>query len=97
MARFKVKDAVWQKVNVLDKECLFSDVRIDRDSVPDGCYMYEVRHSDNDWCEPVEIALGVLVNFFGTILVKEPFLLETLPGTNNAYLWIDEAEWEYLD
>lgn len=96
MARFDANEVSWEKVKVLDKEGLFSDLRIKRDSIPEGYLMYEIRHNDEDWGEPVEIALGVLVNFFGTLLVKESLELESSP-TGNAYLCIGEGCWEYLD
>lgn len=97
MARLKANDVTWTKVEVMGKECLFSDLRIDRNSIPEGYLMYEVRHSDEDWGEPVEIALGILVNFFGTLLTKEPFTLEQSTVTDNAYLWLEDDSWHYLD
>ena len=93
MARYKANEVTWEKVKVLNKECLFNDLRITRDSIPEGYTMYEVRHSDDDWGEPCEIDFGILVNFFGTLLTKEPFeeLLET-------DVYIEEStDWFYLD
>lgn len=98
MARFNAMDVTWEKVEVLGKEGLFTSLRVDRATVPKGWTMYEVRHDDNSWGDPVEIALGIMVNHFGTLLVKEPFDLEPSPITNNAYLDIDpEKDWNYLD
>lgn len=60
--------------------------------------MYEVRHDDEGQGDPVEIALGIMVNHYGTLIVKEPFDLEPSAITNNAYLYIDpEKDWNYLD
>lgn len=97
MARYKANEVTWEKVHVLGVECLFNDLRIDRNSVPEGYLMYEVRHSDEDWGEPCEIALGILVNFFGTLLVKEPYELEYSPLTKNGYLDFETKDWVYLD
>lgn len=98
MARFNAMDVTWEKVEVLEKEGLFTSLRVDRTTVPKGWIMYEVRHDDNSWGDPVEIALGIMVNHFGTLLVKESFDLEPSPITNNAYLDIDpEKDWNYLD
>ena len=97
MARLEANKVTWEKVEVFGKECLFSALRIDRKTVPEGYIMYEVRHSDEDWGEPVEIALGVLVNFFGTLLTKEALELEPSAVTGNAYLWIEDGEWNYLN
>ena len=97
MAKFNAKEATWEKVEVLGKEGLFTGLRIDKNTVPDGWYFYEVRHDDDTWGDPVEIALGVLVNHFGTLLTREPFELVPSPVTGNAYLDIDaEKDWDYL-
>lgn len=97
MARFNAMDVSWERVEVLGKEGLFTNLRIDRNTVPEGCYMYEVRHDDDNWGDPVEIALGVLVNHWGTLMMFEP--LELIPDANlhNAYLDINpETDWNYL-
>lgn len=98
MARYNVKDIIWEKVEVLGRKGLFTELRIDRDSIPDGCHMYEVRHDDNCQGNPVQIARWVMVNHLGTLLVKEPFDLEPSKVNNNAYLDIDpDKDWDYLD
>lgn len=97
MARFKANEVSWIKVEVMGKECLFSDLRIDRETIPEGYFMYEVRHDDNDWGEPVEIGRWVMVNFFGTLLTKEQFTLEPSTKINNEYLWLEPDSWWYTD
>lgn len=97
MARLNAMSVTWEKVEVLGKMGLFTDSRIDRNTIPDDWYFYEVRHADNDWCEPVEVALGVFVNFWGTLITKEPLPLEPSTVTDNAYLEIDaDKDWKYL-
>lgn len=97
MARIKATDITWEKVEVFGKEGLFTCLRVDRKSIPEGWFMYEVRHDDDSWSDPIEIALGVLVNHFGTLLVKEQLNLIPSPRTSNAYLDIDpEKDWNYL-
>ena len=97
MSRVDAKETCWEKVEVLGREGLFTCLRVDRSTVPEGWYMYEVRHDDECQGEPVEIALWVMVNHWGTLLVKEPFDLEKSQITNNAYLYIDpEEDWNYL-
>lgn len=95
--RCKAMNVMWEKVEVLGKEGLYSSLRVDKDTIPNGWHFYEVRHDDNDWCEPIEIALGVLVNHFGTLITKEPLPLEQSTNTDNAYLYIDpDKDWKYL-
>jgi hypothetical protein len=97
MERLNMMSVAWEKVAVLGKVGFFTDWRIDRNSIPDGWYFYEVRHADNDWCEPVEVALGVLVNFWGTLITKEPLLPEEVASIDDAYVYIDsEKDWKYL-
>ena len=97
MARVNAKEACLLNVEVLGRYGLFTNERVNSDTVPEGWYMYEVRHDDECQGEPVEIALWVMVNHWGTLLVKEPFDLEKSQFTNNAYLYIDpEEDWNYL-
>ena len=98
MARYNVKDVIWEKVEVLGRKGLFTELRIDRDSIPNGWHMYEVRHDDDCQGDPVQIARWVMVNHLGTLLVKEPFDPELSKVNNNAYLDIDpDKDWDYLD
>ena len=97
MARFNAMDVTWEKVEVLEKEGLFTCLRVDRTTIPKGWIMYEVRHDDDHWNEPVQIGLGILVNHFGTLLVREPFELEPSTITDNAYLDIDpNKDWNFI-
>ena len=43
----------FESVTVLDKPMLFTCARIDRDTVPKGMYLYEVRHDDDQRGDPV--------------------------------------------
>ena len=98
MARYNAVELVWAEVEVLGKRGLFSELRVNKDTIPEGYYMYEARHSDEDWGEPCEIAEWIMVNFFGTLLMKEP--LENLTYQNaleKNYVFIDsEKDWMYV-
>ena len=53
----------------------FDGVRLNDETIPEGKYAYQTRHSDTDWARPVTIApLGekILVNFCGTIVSDQP-------------------------
>lgn len=45
-------------------------MRIDRNTLPDGLYAYDLRDECNG--EPNELKSFVLVNHWGTVIVKEP-------------------------
>lgn len=47
----------------------YIDLRINRDTIPAGKYVYECRHGDDgDWVTPVTIENRVIVNFAGTFI-----------------------------
>lgn len=97
MARVNAMDVTWEKVDVLGKEGLFTCLRVDKTTIPKGWYFYEVRHDDFCYGDPIEIALGVLVNHWGTLIMEEPLELIPEPSLHNAYLDIDpERDWAYL-
>lgn len=57
----------FEDVTVLGHPMLFTCLRVDRDTVPQGMYMYEVRHDDDQQGEPVQIANWIMVNHWGTL------------------------------
>ena len=50
----------FEDVTVLGHPMLFTCLRVDRDTVPQGMYMYEVRHDDDQQGEPVQIANWIM-------------------------------------
>ena len=46
MTRLKYDEEKFSKVQVCGIECEFSDMRIDRSSIPEGKYLYEVAGDD---------------------------------------------------
>ena len=86
----------YTEVTVLGKPMLFTDLRIDRATVPKGLYVYEVRHDDDMWGDPAQIANWVMVNHLGTLISREPLKLVPSKAVNNAYLDIDpKKDWNY--
>ena len=98
MTKIHAKEGDWEKVEVLDQVGLFSPYRIDRETIPAGWYVYDVRHDDECQGDPVQICKWVAVNHWGTLLVKKPFNLTPSAFNDNAYLDINpEEDWGYLD
>lgn len=86
----------FEDVTVLGHPMLFTCLRVDRDTVPQGMYMYEVRHDDDQQGEPVQIANWIMVNHWGTLISNRPIRLEPRPDGRNAYRDIDpENDWNY--
>ena len=55
---------------------IFTNARIDRDTVPFDLYCYDVRESEGFSGDPVTLEKVVSINHWGTILSKKPFPLE---------------------
>ena len=72
---YDVQKVTYQEVTIFDRPALFTECRIDRATVPEGVYRYELRHGDADWGEPIELSRSLMVNFYGTVLTREPFQL----------------------
>lgn len=55
------------------KKVLFTPVRVHhlQESIPEGMYKYEIRHSDEGF-EPCELAEHIIVNHYGTIFSSIP-------------------------
>ena len=87
--RYKADELSYERVQVFGKTGFFTNERIQRDSVPEGIYQYEVRHDDCCQGIPCEVAKGVLVNFWGTLLMTE----ELLEVDKYGYWYISEDDW----
>lgn len=86
----------FEDVTVLGHPMIFTCLRVDRDTVPEGLYMYEVRHDDDQQGDPVQIGNWIMVNHWGTVISNKPIRLELSPNRNNAYRDIDPKEdWNY--
>lgn len=67
----------------------YIDMRIDRETVPEGKYAYDCRHGDeNDWVTPVTIEQHVIVNFAGTFI-------SDIPIEFPKELYIELDDWEF--
>ena len=71
--------------------CGFNDMRIDRSTVPKEKFQYEVAGDDDSGGDSARVQLGILVNFFGTLISDEP-----LPIGDNGILWLQEGDFVWL-
>ena len=79
---------------------LFTELRVKRDSVPDNLHLYSTRHGDDgDWCTPISIEYGVLVNFYGHLITDnsriDDLLKKSKCGPFSPYLVI--KDFYYID
>ncbi len=71
-------------IELFDKPALFSNFRIDRSTVPDGWYCYDIRGSEDDPGRPWTLERKVVVNHAGTILSPEEIPFSE--GKNYRYI-----------
>lgn len=89
-------EETFENVTVSGYPMLFTCLRVDRKTVPEGLFLYEVRHDDDQQGEPVQIANWVMVNHWGTLISNRKIALEPNISGNNAYRDIDpENDWNY--
>ena len=69
--RYDYRKIKTEKVEVKGIVCEFYDMRIDRATVPDGKYLYEVAGDDDSGAEPARVGKGVLVNFYGSLICNQ--------------------------
>ena len=70
--RVNVMEETFENVTVFDQPMLFTCLRCDRETLPKGMYMYEVRHDDYGRGDPCEIADWIMVNHWGTVISNRP-------------------------
>ena len=75
MKRFSADVLDFEVAELFGERVLFNELRIQRESVPKGLRLYELRHEDEDDAFPCQIADGILVNFYGSVLTSRPIQL----------------------
>ena len=94
--RINAMEEKFEDVTVLGHPMLFTCARVDKSTVPDRLFMYEVRHDDDMQGDPVQIANWIMVNHWGTLISNRPVTLTPNANRNNAYRDIDpEEDWNY--
>nr|WP_289706873.1 LPD28 domain-containing protein [Enterocloster clostridioformis] len=70
METVDVRKEMLEEVDLLGKTGYFTELRVDKDTVPEGMHCYELRHGDDDGF-PVSVEENVRVNYFGAVLLAE--------------------------
>lgn len=68
-------EETFDEVTILGKPALFTCIRIERSTVPKGYQLYEVRHDDDCRGDAVQIARGIMVNHWGSLITREEIKL----------------------
>jgi hypothetical protein len=65
----------FEEVTIFDMPALFTPIRIDRKTVPEGYHLYEVRHDDDCQGDAVQISLRIVVNHWGSLITRDEIIL----------------------
>ena len=89
--KVKAQEESFGLMELFGKTVLFTNMRVDRSTVPENLYVYELRDEDctGDICE---IKPFIMVNHWGTIICKEPIELDTKWNSK----FVDEGDYCYL-
>ena len=83
-----IGNETFESMTINDTPALFTDMRIDRNAVPEGLYAYDIRESD-DGGRFATIEPEVMVNHAETILTREKLVMG-----ENGYVRIEEYGFE---
>ena len=67
--RYDAMELEYEPCSIFGHDALFTDVRIDRHSVPKGMYAYDVRHDDAG--EPCMLEHSVHAHFYGSVILNQ--------------------------
>ena len=70
METVDVQKEVLEEVELMGRTGYFTELRVDKETVPEGMHCYELRHGDDDGF-PVSVEESVRVNYFGAVLLAE--------------------------
>jgi hypothetical protein len=85
MTRADAREIVLAEVSFNGAPALFSELRLNRATVPGFLHVYEMGHAEGDPFRPIEVAQAVRERFYGTLVTtrKLPFPIAghiTLPA-----------------
>jgi len=89
MNELSVEELEFSVVDLLGQQALFTDLHIDKATVPEGIYYYALRHGDDD-SFPAVVEREVTIDYFGAVL-----LTEELELGENSYLPLTEDDFWY--
>lgn len=98
MSRYRVdvNEEEFENITLFDTPMLFTSSRCDRKTLPQGMYMYEIRHDDDGQGYPCEVADWIIVNHWGTVISNRPIRFTETDSNGKPFRLIDsENDWNY--
>ncbi len=90
--RYDAKTERWMPMEIRGIKGFFSDVRIDRDTVPDVFRFWELADGDSDGM-PCRYRPGILVNFFGTFITTGDLPVDDEKSQSG---YIEPEDWTFI-
>lgn len=99
MSRYRadIYEEVFYEITLFDQGVLYTPLRCDPYTLPRGLYLYELRHDDEGFGIPCELAKHVAVNFCGTVISDCEITLNKTYANGTPYAEIDPDEMPVLD
>ena len=98
MSRYSVdvNEEEFENITLFDTPMLFTSSRCDRKTLPQGMYMYEIRHDDDGQGYTCEVADWIIVNHWGTVISNRPIRFTETDSNGKPFRLIDsENDWNY--
>ena len=83
-------EADYERFEILGHDALFTCLRIDRKTLPEGLHAYDIRDSDDCDGTPSEVKKFVMVNHWGTVVTREP-----IEGADEGIV-LEDKDYNYL-
>ena len=90
MKPINANEADYERFEILGHDALFTCLRIDRKSLPEGLHAYDLRDCDDCSGDPCQLKSHVMVNHWGTVIVKEK-----IDGADEG-IDLDKNDYNYL-
>ncbi len=90
MKPINANETGYERFEILGRDALFTNMRIDRKTLPEGLCAYDLRDCDDCSGDPAELKSYVMVNHWGTVITKEP-----IKGADDGIV-LNERDYNYL-
>lgn len=84
-------EEVFDLLELFGYTVLFTCMRVDRETIPKGLYVYDVRHDDDCSGKISEIKPHIIINHWGTIICKVPIEM-----TDIGCKFVEEGDYGYM-
>ena len=73
MNKVNIQTERFKEITLFGHPALFTDRRLDRETLPDGFFLYEIRHADDG--TPSAVENNVFVDYYGAVILPDPLVL----------------------